>query len=104
MFWSVPLRNRPQNKEREKEREYEKDEKLTASLLAVTVAVGLLAGCGKQSGTTAPAAESAPAGESVSQAAEEPATADTAEPVEVTIAIWGAEDACPAEKMIPSTK
>lgn len=68
-----------------------KMKKLTASLLAVTVAAGLLAGCGGQSGTTAPAAESAPAEEAASKTAEEPAPA-AAEPVEVTIAIWGAED------------
>ena len=75
-----------------------KMKKLSAALLAVTVAAGLLAGCGGQTGTSAPAetgkapeaSEAGTAAAENTEAAE--AVSDSAEPVEVTIAIWGAED------------
>ena len=72
-----------------------KMKKLTAVLMAVTMAAGLLAGCGGQTGAGAPAEtgkapEASEAGAAAAETTE--AVSAGAEPVEVTIAIWGAED------------
>lgn len=72
-----------------------KKNKWMAILLAAVMTAGMLAGCGSK-GAEQPAAPAADKTESAAPAAEgkaeAPAAADTAAPVEVTIAIWGAED------------
>lgn len=84
-----------------------KMKKLTAVLMAVTMAAGLLAGCGGQTGAGAPAEtgkapEASEAGAAAAETTE--AVSAGAEPVEVTIAIWGRRTDCPAGKMIPFTR
>lgn len=66
-----------------------KAKRFLALTLSLVLAMGLLAGCG---GTSEPAATEAPKTTTAAPADAQETKAPAAEPVEITIAIWGAED------------